>query len=80
MKRTYEIARITDLLQVPADKREACMRELLYALDLLDLAGEDVRAGLQAIRWTDDDETNVTLEVNGEELLRLEVTKGDSKC
>jgi hypothetical protein len=74
---TYELTTLADLLLVPIDKREACMRDLLYGLATLELAaGEHARAVLNLpMTWCDDDSANVTIQANGEPLLTLEVTK-----
>jgi hypothetical protein len=37
MAQTYNLVTISDLLKVPIDRREDCVRDLLYALALADL-------------------------------------------
>lgn len=74
--KTYRIDRISDLLAVPIERREACVRELLYGLALLDLAaGDECSPELQSLVWTDDGETTIDLDLGGEEQLRLVVEK-----
>ena len=51
-KPTYRIDRITDLLQVPADRREQCLNDLLYALDCLEFSGLTSEDGV--FTWIDD--------------------------
>jgi hypothetical protein len=77
---TYSLTTIADLLLVPADRREACMRDLLYALATNELAfGEHARAVLKLpVLWLDDDSPSCTIKANGETLLTLEVTKADA--
>lgn len=73
--RTYSIDRIGDLLAVPADRREACMRDILLALDLLELAAGDNQAEITApIQWTDDDDPRINLDL-GYDTLTLECTR-----
>jgi hypothetical protein len=70
----YYITSVADLLKVPADRREACAKELLLLLDLVDLAnGDSDDVQPQAMVWTDDGDKSVTLEANGETLLMLKV-------
>lgn len=74
---TYRIERIQDLLAVPPERRETCLRELLYALSLLELAaGEECEPVAEAIVWTDDGYASAELTINGDVALRLEVTEG----
>ena len=68
---TYRIKDIADLLAVPIDRREACVRELLLALALLDLAvGDDGPQPVlpDGIDWTDDGDRSVTATINGDKL------------
>ncbi len=77
---TYEIDRISDLLKVPIERREACLRELEYALALHDLAFGEKSADVEIgkIRWTDDGNSSVTLRDNsGEDVLMLKVTDAE---
>jgi hypothetical protein len=72
---TYSLKYISDLFKVPVEKRERCMRELLYSLNLGELAfGDKAAEYSQGFTWTDDDSSDVTVIANGEELLKLEIT------
>lgn len=75
---SYRIEKISDLLQVPIDRREACVRDLLYGLALHELAfGEDAqKAMISGVEWTDDDDNSATLyDPDGEVVLSLKITK-----
>lgn len=75
---SYKIEKISDLLAVPADRREACMRDLLYGLALHEMAfGEDAQKALiGAVEWTDDDDHSATLhDPDGGIILSLNITK-----
>lgn len=75
--KTYRIDRIHDLLAVPIERREACVRELLYALALLEFAaGTEAEPEAQAMVWTDDGDQTIDLSINGDQSLRLQV-EGD---
>lgn len=77
---TYEIDRITDLLKVPIERREACLRELEYALALHELAfGEEaVDVEIGPMRWTDDGNKTCTVhDSSGKPILTLEVTDAE---
>jgi hypothetical protein len=79
---TYQIEKISDLLQVPIDRREACVRDLLYALALHELAfGEDAKkVPMGQIKWTDDDDHSVSLcDPGGTAVLSLKITKDAPK-
>lgn len=55
---TYTITRISDLLTVPEDRRKDCVKEVLLALSLHELAlGDDVPP--ESITWVDDGEAKV---------------------
>lgn len=77
MTETYTIDRITDLLRVPLDRREQCVRELLQGLELHEFAwGEkaiDVEIG--PMRWTDDGDMTVRMHDDSGPVLSLEVTE-----
>lgn len=76
--KTYRIEEISDLLSVPIDRREACVRDLLYGLALHELAfGDEAQnVPIPAIEWTDDDNHSVSLcDENGVALLSLQITK-----
>lgn len=75
---SYSLEKISDLLQVPIDRREDCVRDLLYGLALHELAfGEDaMNVGLAKIEWTDDDDHSVSLfDPGGAAVLSLKITK-----
>lgn len=72
--KTYRIERIADLLQVPIERRDQCMKELLYALALAELAGAELQGPLE---WTDDGDCSCSLtDEDGEAHLTLEVRHG----
>lgn len=74
--KTYEIRTINDLLKVPSDKLDVCLREIQYSLELHRLAfGEDSETvGLEVIRWCDDGDRRVELQDNkGEEIVTLRI-------
>ena len=69
--KTYRLDRIVDLLQVPVGRREQCLKELLLAVDMLELA--EAKA-LGPFSWTDDGDMSCTLkDPNSEDELKLEV-------
>ena len=71
MKQTYQLERIVDLLQVPAERREQCVKEMLLGLALAELADAPLAGPMT---WTDDGDSSCTLmESNGEAILSLEV-------
>ncbi|WP_293000089.1 hypothetical protein [Nevskia sp.] len=77
---TYRLTTIADLLKVPADRREDCVRGLLYALLTQEIAfGDDAGSMLRdGITWTDDGDLSVSLRcADGEELATLNITKYD---
>lgn len=78
---TYEIWTLQDILNVPADRRGDCLRDIEYALALLDLAAGDGQESkvYGPIRWTDDNSASVTMGLMDEDgkvvdTLKLEVT------
>ena len=68
MPKTYELVTLEDLLQVPADRREACLREVLYAMALHDVAicGNQFR-GFHSMAWTDDNDMRIELQFGDSE-------------
>ena len=73
--KTYHIERIADILQIPCDRREQCLRELLYALQLADFADAKL---LGPMTWTDDGDMSCSLtDDKGEAQLTLEITRND---
>lgn len=78
MAQTYNLVTISDLLKVPIDRREDCVRDVLCALALADLAlGDDGHAAAQSWTWTDDGDHSASINVNGEEMLTLKITEGE---
>lgn len=74
--KTYEIRTISDLLKVPREKRDVCLREIQYLLQLHELTFgvESETIGFEVILWTDDDERRVQLQDNkGEEIAMLRI-------
>ena len=72
----YEIRTINDLLKVPSDKLDICLREIQYSLELHKLAfGEESETmGLDVIRWKDDGDRIVQLQDNkGDEIVTLRI-------
>lgn len=73
---TYELVAIADLLRVPAHRREACIRDILYCLALRELAfGESaVEVNVGPISWTDDGNPSASIhELGGACVLTLAV-------
>lgn len=76
MSNSYTITTIADLLLVPADRREACVKEILLSLLTAELAlGDDAAKAFREMTWTDDGDRSQTLRVNGQDMLHLKVTK-----
>lgn len=74
MAETYTIDRIADLFKVPSERREECTRQLLIAMELVELAGAEIGG---SFTWTDDGDPSCALTNEaGEALLKLEVTRG----
>jgi hypothetical protein len=72
--KTYRLERLADLLSVPSDRREQCVRELLLALELAEFADAKLTGPMT---WTDDGDMSCSLDdKDGNELLSLEVTHG----
>lgn len=72
--KTYQIERIADLLQVPADRREQCVKELLLALLLSEFAEAEL---LGPLTWADDGDMSCSLDdPSGNAQLSLEVRHG----
>ena len=79
--KTYEIRTINDLLKVPSDKLNVCLREIHYSLELHKLAfGDECETiGLEVIRWRDDGDRRVELQDDkGEEIVTLRVIDAPS--
>ena len=70
--RTYTLLFIADLLKVPMDRRETCLREITLGLEFADVADADLEGGFI---WTDDGDPSCSLiDDKGVEWLKLEVT------
>ncbi|MDQ0022959.1 hypothetical protein J2X90_000745 [Variovorax paradoxus] len=63
MTKQYNIRNFADLLRVPAERRDDCMRELQYGLALLELSfGDDAhKYGKKGFVWTDDGATRIEM-------------------
>ncbi len=72
--KTYKLERLVDLLQLPSERREQCVKELLLALEFSELAGAELRGPMT---WTDDGDMSCSLDdPSGNTQLRMEVTHG----
>lgn len=72
--KTYRLERLADLLSVPSERREQCVKELLLALELAEFADAKL---IGPMTWTDDGDMSCSLDdPDGNELLSLEVTHG----
>ena len=73
---TYEIRTINDLLKVPADRRDACLKGIKLALVAAEFAVGSENASIECVTWTDDDDQSVTaVDQDGVNLFALKVTK-----
>ena len=75
---TYQIANLNDLLDVPVERREACMRDLQYGLLMHELAhgGEAKNMIFGPLVWTDDDDHSVQIvDDGGNTVIAIEVIK-----
>lgn len=71
MAETYQLERIVDLLQVPVERREQCVKEMLLGLALAELADAPLAGPMT---WTDDGDLSCSLmEGDGDAILSLEV-------
>lgn len=61
--KTYELTTIADLLQVPSDRLEECLRDIQYAVEFTHLVYGELAldAMILPISWTDDGLRNVTM-------------------
>ncbi len=76
---TYHLSSIADLLDVPADRREACLRDLLTVLELQEFVfGDDAKAAVvMPMDWTDDGSPDVCLtDGRGNPLITLAIKEG----
>lgn len=77
MAKTYRLEGFNDLLDVPADRREACMRDILYSLAVHELAfGDEAKqTPIGSLLWTDDGMHNIDIQdQDGNPVVSLEVT------
>lgn len=76
-EKTYELATLHDLLKVPADRLEFCLRDLQLALAVHVLAFGEAAEGVKfgPMTWIDDGKHDVDLSANGKPLLSLKTTK-----
>jgi len=69
--KTYHIRKISDLQSVPAERREDCVREILYCIALTELAGVLMTGG---VAWTDDGDRSASLyKADGKPFLTMRV-------
>jgi len=67
----YHLERIADLLSVPVERREQCVKEILIGLAFSELSGAEI-AGI--FEWTDDgDMSSSLIDKHGDTMLKLEV-------
>jgi hypothetical protein len=77
--RAYIIRTLADMFSVPAEKRAVMFRELELSMLLSELTfGDEAANALKSMTWVDDGDKSVTLSVNGDDMLKLEVTKEKS--
>lgn len=78
MSATYKIVNFADIMRVPAERRDECLRELQYSLLLLELAFEPEDAhmhGSQGFTWVDDGVRSVTLnQADDSVFLKLDIS------
>ena len=80
MAHTYRLNGFIDLLNIPADRREACMRDILYSLAMHELAfGEDAKeTPIDSLIWEDDGKHNIDIcDQDGQSIVSLEVTNNE---
>lgn len=78
---TYIIVTLSDMFQVPADRRTAMFRELELSLALCEVTRGD-RATLDSFEWTDDGVVSGTIRSPGshDDGVSLRVTKREAEC
>lgn len=80
--KTYQLATLHDLLSVPAERRDACMRDIQYGLLMHELAyGEDAKVvTFGPLSWTDDNDHSVQIvDGDGNTVFELSVEKQEVK-
>ena len=77
MANTYTLHNIADFLDVPVERRERCLHELAYALELYEFAFTDKakEALTLPVTWTDDGDMSASLTLNGEPWLSLNIAE-----
>ena len=75
----YRLERIEDLASIPADRLEACLRDVQYVINLFKLGVGDNPNGVKmgAVIWADDDNHSIDLTMNGKPCLKLTVTDAE---
>jgi hypothetical protein len=74
MAETYKLVTISDLLNIPLDRLDVCLRDLAYAVCMAHfVAGCGAKPVMEGIVWTDDGDHSVRVTANGEPLFTLEV-------
>ena len=77
--KTYTLTKISDLLSVPIESREDCVRNLLYLLAVHELAFGDKAQEIEigSMLWRDDGDHSVSIkDPGGAVVLSLKVSKG----
>ena len=80
--KTYQLATFHDLLAVPAERREACMRDIQCGLLMHELAyGEDAKnVTFGPLSWADDNDHSVQIvDGDGNTVFELSVAKQEVK-
>jgi hypothetical protein len=78
----YRIETLNDLLKVPSDKLDECLRGIQYAIELHHLAFGVDGAGtpINSITWKDDGDMSVRVsDMDGNPVLALEVTEAEQE-
>jgi len=78
MADTYTLNTLGDLLAIPVDRLSACLRDLEYAIQFMQLVyGEDAKPDMFGpMTWTDDGAHSVHCTCADGNTLTLEVTGG----
>ena len=72
----YVIRTISDMFAVPIEKRSIMFREIELGMSVAELSlGDQAPEAMKSMTWVDDGERHVTMNVNGENMLELIVTK-----
>jgi hypothetical protein len=74
MGEAYKLVTISDLLNIPLDRLDACLRDLAYAVCMAHfVAGSEGKPEMSEVIWTDDGDHSVKVTANGEPLFTLDV-------